>query len=635
METKLTPSDASVKPEAKTQFNYKKWLLTIFLVAFIQLLVMLGIFSRPEMTLYDSWFRLKGPQSPGEQVVVVAIDDASVNKIGPLAWPRTVHAELLKKLSQARVVGFDLTFSSEKDAEEDQAFAQAIAEHKRVVLATKLTFEKNQAGELSEAMEFPLRKLLKGAAGIGFVNTPQDADQVVRRMSTVDVNLYEVPFPSFSLATYMAAEGIKNKEIKLTPGYLTVKDQKIPINEMNQAMPTFYGPTETFKTISYADIIQGNVSPDYFKDKIVLIGAATAEDHDVYATPYSTTNMVKTGSRAAPGVEIHANTVQSYLNASWYRQVGKGYNFLFLLVMAILTTLAVAGRGPWIGLLGTMGVTAVTVGTVFYLWKAHLWLNIAAPLAVIILVYAVVTSTDFILAEMQRRKTKAMFSRYVSPDVVDQIMQNPDEVSLGGKKQVVTIMFSDIRGFTAFSENKDPVDVISRLNEYLTAQTDAILKHGGTLDKYMGDGLMAFFGAPVYYEDHVERAIRVARDIQERVVELNNKWAEMGEVPLLIAVGVNTGPVVVGNVGSPERMDYTLIGEDANLASRVEALTKLFETLFLVSERSYNLLPEGELKDSLSYVGEELVKGFTNPIKVYTFNDMNLHFVKSTDKGFK
>jgi adenylate cyclase len=624
-----------VKQEAKTSFNYKKWLLPLFLVVLIQLLVMIGIFARPEMTLYDSWFRLKGPQNPGDKVVVVAIDDASVSQIGPLAWPRTVHADLLKKLSQARVVGFDMTFSTERDTKEDQAFAQAIAQHGRVVLPTKLTFEKDKNGEFREGLEFPLENLMQGVAGLGFVNTPQDADQVVRRMSMVDVNLFEMPLPSFALAIYLVAEDLNPDDIKLMPGYLVVKDQKIPINDSNQAMPTFYGPTETFKTISYADIIKGNVSPDFFKDKIVLIGAATAEDHDTYATPYSTTNMVKTGSRPAPGVEIHAATVQSLLSSSWYRQLGWGYNFLFLFLMAILTTLVVAGRRPWVGLMGTMGIVAFTVGTVYYLWNAHLWLNLGAPLAVIILVYTVVTSTDFILAEMARRKTKAMFSRYVSADVVESIMKNPDEISLGGKKQMVSIMFVDIRGFTAYSENKDPVDVISRLNEYLTVMTNSIHRHGGTLDKYLGDGLMAFFGAPIFYEDHVERSIRVAIEIQGEVEKLNEKWVAQGAVPLNVAVGINTGPAVVGNVGSPERMDYTLIGEDVNLASRVEALSKLFQTLILISDRTYNLLPEGELKDRLSWVGEELVKGFTLPIGCYSFKDMNLSFEKSTDKGYK
>jgi adenylate cyclase len=300
-----------------------------------------------------------------------------------------------------------------------------------------------------------------------------------------------------------------------------------------------------------------------------------------------------------------------------------------------LTVLIVAGRGPWTGLAGVIAILAAAAGSTYLAWSQHLWLNLAAPVTAVVLTYVTETAADFVQAEMGRRKTRAMFSRYVSSEVVDQLMQNPDEAELGGKKQVISIMFCDIRGFTAYSENKDPQDVIYRLNEYLTAMTGVIFKHGGTLDKYLGDGLMAFFGAPVYYEDHIERAIATAREIQIEVDKLNRAWAKRGAVPLKVACGINTGPAVVGNVGSPERMDYTLIGEDVNLASRVEALTKLFETLILVSERTYEYLAPGAVKDSLYYVGEELVKGFTHPIKVYSLTGLDLHFEKSKDKGFK
>jgi adenylate cyclase len=607
--------------------------LLLFLL--IQGMVMLGVFSRLEMTLYDSWFRLAGEKSPGEEIIVVAIDDPSIQRIGPLAWPRSVHAEFLEKLNEAHVVAFDLTFSAEQDPVEDQAFARAIAEHGRVVLASKFYFEEDEFGEKLQVFEPPIPTLMQGAAGLGFVNTPTDPDQVVRRSSLVDVNTFEIPFPSLGLATYMVSENLSPYDIDLSPSLLKLGERQIPIDYQNQALLNFWGPRAAFETVSYADIYEGKFEPAYFKDKIILVGAATAEDHDVYPTPYTTTNMVKTGALKTPGVEIHASLIKTILTDSWFRQVNPWLNFLFLFIVVLLTALAVAGRSPARGALGAVLILALTLAAVYYLWTEHWWLNVAAPIAAILFTYTGVTAWDFIIAEMEKRKTRATFSRYVSADVVDELMENPDEVMLGGKKQVVTIMFADIRGFTAFSENKDPVDVITRLNEYLTAMTDSIQSHGGTLDKYLGDGLMAFFGAPLYYEDHVERAVKVAREIQQKVVELNNKWAEQGAVPLLVAVGINTGPVVVGNVGSPERMDYTLIGEDANLASRVEALTKLFETLVLVSERSYNLLPEGEVKDSLRYVGEELVKGFTQPIKVYSFTDMDLHFEKSEDKGFK
>lgn len=635
----LNPTKPNKPGEEKrvlARITHNRFFIPLLLFILIQALVMLGVFTRSDLGLYDACYRLKGTQNPGEKVVILAIDDSSISRLGPPAWPRSTHARLLEKLAQAKVVAFDLTFANAQDPKEDAAFAEAIANHGRVVLAAKFVFEQDEKGEMVQGFEPPLQDLLAGCAGLGFVNTPTDIDQRVRRSSLIDVNTFETPFPSLAIASAMVAENINYDELKLQAGSLSVGKKQIKLDALNQAMIKYWGPKATFKTISYADVIEGKTAPSYFKDKIVLVGTITPEDHDFLPTPYTTSNMVKGGALDTPGVEIHASIVQNFLEDQWYQALDYRFNIFFLLLVGLLTSLLVSGRGPWRGLLGTLLVTGASMALVYGLWNyKHLWLSLAAPLALIFLTYVVVTSTEFIQAELGRRKTKAMFSRYVSPDVVEELMANPDEISLGGKKQVVTILFSDIRGFTAFSENKDPVNVISRLNEYLTAQTDAILKHGGTLDKYMGDGLMAFFGAPVYYEDHVERAVRVVRDIQERVTELNKKWAEMGEVPLLIACGINTGPVVVGNVGSPERMDYTLIGEDANLASRVEALTKLFETLVLVSERSYNLLPEGEIKDSLSYVGEELVKGFTNPIKVYSFTDMNLHFEKSKDKGFK
>jgi adenylate cyclase len=241
------------------------------------------------------------------------------------------------------------------------------------------------------------------------------------------------------------------------------------------------------------------------------------------------------------------------------------------------------------------------------------------PVALIFITYAVTTATDFVVAELGRRRTKAMFSRYVSASVAEELMRDPDSVGLGGSRKVITIMFCDIRGFTAYSEGKAPEEVVSRLNEYLTAMTDVIFKNGGTLDKYLGDGLMAIFGAPVYYPDHIERSIQTAVEIQHEMNELNRRWAANNQPPLNIGVGINTGPALVGNVGSTERMDYTAIGEDVNLASRVEGLTKTFGTLIVISERSLKLLGEQpSLPWEFKFLGHAEVKGFTDPIGVYT-----------------
>ncbi len=613
-----------------------RFFIPVILFLIIQILVVIGLFTRVEMKLYDSWFRLSGTHNPGEEVVVIAIDDYSIEQIGPLAWSRSVHAHLLDKLSQAEVVTFDLTFDSLKETEGDNAFAEAIERHGQVVLPFKFDFETDENGEKFQYIRFPQEIFMEHTAGIGFVNTPTDMDQVVRRATLVDVNTYDFPIPSLDVATYLTAKNFSEDDLKIVPGYLDINGYRIPIDHENKALPAFWGPRETFKNISYADVLNGKVKPEYFKNKIVIIGSVTQDEHDVYATPYTTSNMIKHGSPETPGVEIHAAITQSMLSNVWYRTVNPIGNCLFLLLVGLLTAVLVGRRGPWKGLLGTLLIMLISIILAYGLWHWHWWLNLVAPLVLILLTYVVVTATGFIQSEMERRKTRAMFSRYVSPDVVEELMKDPDSVELGGAKTIVTIMFADIRGFTAYSENKDPVDVITRLNEYLTVMTRTIQKHGGTLDKYLGDGLMAFFGAPIYYDDHVERAVRTAVDIQEAIKQLNTEWTERdGSPPLLVAIGINTGPAVVGNVGSPERMDYTLIGEDVNLASRTEALTKLFETLVLVSERSYNALPEGEAKNSLYYVGEELVKGFTHPIKVYSLTGLDLHFEKSKDTGFK
>lgn len=629
---KTDPAPAACQSGTKA---IKKWLIPLVILLLVEGLALFGVFAKAEMAIYDNWFRLRGAGDPGADIVILAIDNSSIERLGPLAWPRSVHAKVLQATRQARAVAFDLTFDSAQGEAEDTAFAAAIQNNGRVILGSKAGFEKDADGNVIQVMQHPLDLLMQEAAGVGFVNTPTDADHVVRRLSLVDVNTYSIPFPSFALATAIAAEGLSPQDIKMQKGSLVIGSHKIPIDDLNQAMPAFWGPAGTFTTISYADVAEGKVPPSFFKDKIVLIGSTTQEEHDTYPTPFTTTNMVLTGAPPTPGVEIHASAINSILTDNWYKPAGTGLNLLFLIILAFLTTLVVAGKGPWTGFLGIIGLLAVACGSTYLAWTQHVWFNLAAPVAVIVFTYVVETATAFVQAEMGRRKTRAMFSRYVSPDVVNELMNNPDEASLGGKKQVVTAMFCDIRGFTAYSENKDPQDVISRLNEYLTVMTEVIFKHGGTLDKYLGDGLMAFFGAPIYYEDHIERAIAAAREIQAEVEKLNQLWEKRGAVPLKVACGINTGPAVVGNVGSPKRMDYTLIGEDVNLASRVEALTKLFETLVLVSERSFDALPEGAVKESLYYVGEELVKGFTHPIKVYSLTGIDLHFEKSKDKGFK
>jgi adenylate cyclase len=551
----------------------------------------------------------------------VAMDESSIHQMGSLPWPRSTHGQLLDKLAEARVVAFDLIFNAPTDPSQDEALAQAIDKHGRVVLASQFYFEQDDTGETLQVFQPPMAGLMSGAAGLGFANMPTDPDKVVRRSTLVDINTFEVPFPSLGLATFIAAAGLSPLDLELQHGKLIVSEHFIPLNHLNQAMPGFWGPQGTFKTYSYYDVVNGKFSPAEFKDKIVLVGiTASAEKEDIFATPYTTSNLVISGSLPTPGVEIHAAVVQSFLSHVWFKEAHPMLNLAILLLAAFLAAAAVSGRGPWLGLAGALVVILLVVGTAFGLWwYERLWVNVAAPGVLVFLTYAGITASDYVQAEIARRRTRAMFARYVSPEVVEELMSSSASVGLGGRRQTLTIMFCDIRGFTAYSENKAPEQVVKRLNEYLTAMTEIIFRQGGTLDKYLGDGLMAFFGAPVYYPDHIQRAIQAAIDIQIAVERLNKSWADQGEPPLYVGVGINSGSVLVGNVGSPERMDYTVIGEDVNLASRVEGLTKTFGELIVISGRAVRMLEDEGIEDKrLRRLGQAEVKGFTDPIEVYT-----------------
>jgi adenylate cyclase len=531
-----------------------------------------------------------------------------------------MHVKLLEKLKAAKVVGFDFVFDSPTTTKEDTAFGESIAQHGRVVLASRLGFEKEASGEMIQVFQTPIQEIMNNPAGLGFANMPTDLDNVVRHTTLVDTNTFEQPFPSLGIAVALVGSGFDQSQLKLEAGKLTAGNKTILVDQLNQAMPNFWGPKAVFKNYSYADIVLNKLPPDTFKDKIVLVGTTTESEKDYFSTPFTTSNLVLSGGLPTPGVEIHATVVQSFLEGSWYQQVSSVINQVFLILAAMLTILAVGGRSPWVGLAGTLVLLTAATGTTIGLWwNSRLWLNLAAPLTVIFLTYAVLNAVEFVQAELGRRKVRAMFNRYVSPDVVEELMANPDSVSLGGRRQLITVMFCDIRGFTAYSENKDPEVVVNRLNEYLTALTQVIFRHGGTLDKYLGDGLMALFGAPVFYPDHVQRAIQVAIEMLKEVEKLNQVYVAKGQTPLKVGVGINSGTVLVGNVGSPERMDYTVIGEDVNLASRVEGLTKNFNTMIVISERSVRLLEDvSQLPWELQHLGHAEVKGFTAPVEIYT-----------------
>lgn len=595
-----------------------RWLLSAVLFVLVAATFMAGVFERTDLLLYDTCFRVRGVENPGNDVIIVGIDDKSIREMGPFPWKRDIHARLLEKLRFAKVVGIDLLFDFPAGQDEDEKLANALLENEKTVLVSQFSFEQSGSGEMEQLFRGPADMFMQASAGVGFGNISTDVDVVVRRISMIDLNTWGRPFPNFGLAVALKASGADQGALQVNNGNLVSGKLLIPLNKSNTAMPNFWGPQGTFETYSYADAIQ--LPPEVFKDKIVLVGITDPAFHDYFSTPFSSSNFILKGNLPTHGVEIHASVVKSILNNRWYHNVPLNFNILFLFFTGLLTAVAVSRRGPWAGLITVVGILGLVALAVYGLWYyKQLWLAPTAPVLLVFVNYIVLTSADFIQAEIGRRHTRAVLRRYVSPDVAEQLMSSPENITLGGNRQVLTVLFCDIRDFTEYSENKDPEQVVYRLNQYLSVMSKVIFRFGGTLDKYLGDGLMAVFGAPVYYPDHVQRAVQAAVEIKKEVESLNREWVSQKEAPLKIGIGINSGSVLVGNVGSPERMDYTVIGENVNLASRLESLTKTFNEPIIISQRSIRMIEEQEINQNrFKHLGQAQVKGFTHPIDVYT-----------------
>jgi len=599
----------------------KRKFVAVTVIMLVLITSAFGLWERMELFVYDSWFQIRGTQPSPAEVVIVAIDDRSVKELGIFPWPRNIFASLIDNLKDTKVIGFDIVFDTPGTADDNALLAKAMKNHGKVVLASSFSFEKS--GEnIYQTPILPVKQLGASAIGIGFINTSEDLDNVVRRLTIIDVNYFKKPFPCFSLAVMLADRGMTPNNLKLIGNSnLTAGDIFIPLDKKNQVMIDFWGPAGAIKTYSYVDVLKERINPSELAGKIVLIGTTSATERDIKVTPYTRGNMVMTDSLPSPGVEIHASAIATYLSGGYYKRAPLSFNLFFLLLVGALSVMVLSKtQNTWRGLLYLVVLMFNTALITFLAWYyGHNWINLASPIGLILLMYTGVTAENLIHTELERRRTRLLFSRYVPPAVVEDLLKNSGDIVLGGIKREVTIIFSDIRGFTSFSESKPPEYIINMLNEYFTEMTEVIFKYGGTLDKYIGDGMMVFFGAPIHYDDHADRALLASIEMIKRLEELNERWKAKGQPAIDIGVGINSGPVVVGNVGCTTRMDYTIIGEDVNLASRLESMNKEYKSRVILSDRVIKYLQKKErFKDELLHLGAANVRGLTAPIDIYT-----------------
>jgi adenylate cyclase len=623
------------------------WLpLALLFATALARLVVPDFLDRLSLLAFDEFERAAPRPNADLPVRVVAIDDKSLQEVGQWPWPRSVIADLIDKLQAAgaAAITLDILFSepdrtspkmlmpvltrggaSAADAEKllaalpdpDNRLAESVAKAPVVLgyalgetpgkfpLIPKAGFAfAGGAGSdpLAHVDNFveavgDLTELQRAAKGNGFVNWHSHWDNVVRRMPLV-FRLKGRPVASLAAETLRVAVGAHTyigraagsnaeKSFGENTGLTELKigNLMVPTDGTGQVW-LYYAKPDPGKVISAADVLAGNVDADRVNGNIVLIGATAAALNDLAATPLGID---------MPGVEIHEQLIEQILQQSFLSRPDwvVGGEIVFTLLAGIILVLIL----PRFGALAGAGLGAVAVaGCCTVSWYAfrhdHMLVDPAYPIAILTIVYLVATLLNHRFTERRQQEIRQAFSRYMSPHYVAQLAKNPDKLVLGGELKTMTIMFVDIRGFTTLSEGLGPQELTEFLNGFLTPMTEIVMAHHGTIDKYMGDGIMAFWNAPLDDPDHAKHAVEAAQEMRTRIITLNAAAAEQARTqdriyrPIRIGIGINTGEVCVGNFGSHQRFDYSIIGDSVNTASRLEGLTKTYGVELVIGEET-------------------------------------------------
>ncbi|MBT3337153.1 MAG: adenylate/guanylate cyclase domain-containing protein [Anaerolineae bacterium] len=564
--------------------------------------------ERADLAARDFFMRLRGEQTPDDRIVIVAIDDFSFNWTGyQWPWPRTYLAEIVTSLNDAgaEVIGLDV-FLFEEDPEGDLAFAAALAETPLSVnVIQKYT---DQQGVVSLRLPQPIYRDILDGQGI----TPilLDDDAIARSLIVHDQFLEE---DYYNWAFEVAGLYLDNSHPSdALPNSIYLNGNKVPLQN-NRFLIDFRGPAESYPIYSAARVVLGDYPAEIFKDKIVLIGATSVTLQDVYPTPFS--SRIRTS-----GVEIVATAVDSLLNQNYLHVAPIWVNIFLILLAALISRLIthIARPGLAISLMtGSLFLYAMIYYLVFL--QQRLYLPFMAPETMLFLGVIMPTLEESVTQEIEKRRVRNLFMRFISPDMVTQLLETQNIDSLN-KRSEITILFSDIRNFTSMSEKLTPDGVVALLNPYLDVMTTVVHQHGGTVDKYEGDAIVAFFGEPIRYEDHALRAARAALDMRLALVKLKKGWAKEGILPehFDIGIGLNSGDVFVGLLGSEQRVNYTIIGDNANLAARLQDLSKVYAWPMIISESTHHAIKE---EFETEFIEAVQVKGKKEPVNIYKLID--------------
>jgi adenylate cyclase len=551
----------------------------------------LNILERAELSTVDQRFEIRGQRPPGP-VVVVAIDDKTFDEVRNPQWPfrRTLHARVVDQLKKAgaKVIVYDVQFTEPSAfPAADEALIESVRAAGNVVMSTTEVADDGSTNVFGGGEVLAYSRAVPANG-----NVLKDVDGRLRRFQFRPQNL-----ESLSVAALNVGSG-----------------RDVPTPEGDDAWNDYAGDRRSVPYLSFVDVARGAFRPEAVRDKYVVVGASAPSLQDLHSTS-------TTGSGLMPGPEVWAHAIATGLNGYRLEPVRWWIDALLLVLMAVAAPLAALRMrtGMALALAGVL-LAAFLVAAQLAFNSEHAIVAVATPVLAAIVAIAATAAIHGLTVAYERANTRDAFARFVPESVVDQVLEDAEGVRLGGVRGEATVMFSDLRGFTSFAETLEPEQVIAALNRYLTAMSEAILDHGGTLVAYMGDGIMAVFGAPLKQEDHADRALAASRDMLERLHGFNASLRDEGlHEGFKMGIGLNSGPVMSGNVGSERRLEYTALGDTTNTAARLEGMTKgTPHQLFLADSTREALV---EPVDDLIEVGEFEVRGRRAKIKLWSLSD--------------
>jgi adenylate cyclase len=565
------------------------------------LLLMTDAWQLVELRGFDTLTVSQAPGKSSLPITIIGIDEPSFAQIGrQWPWPRSLYAKVIDNLSKsgALVIGLDVLLSEPSTDAEDRALAEAIKRAGNVVIASDMQYQETAHARLWMRVD-PIELLKNAGASNGLVRVVPDGDTVVRDMPEGGDVFWRQ---------------ILREANRVQPGL-------IPENPIAPgAMIRYVGPDHTFPFVSFYQALAADTDlpPDAFKDQIVLIGRdlksspdARAGVPDVFITPFTATTRW-----TSPGVELHANFLETAVQGNAIRPAPAWAPFALLGSVVLLAALALRNWRPLVGAGTVTAIAALLAGGDYLLFKQYnLWIPVAASILACATVYLAFGGVAFLAERRRKAEIRSAFSLYVSPEVVDHVMEHPEGLKLGGERREVTMLFTDLAGFTSLSEKMDAEEVAKILNLHFTDCTAIVKRHNGTVNRFIGDAVMAMYGAPVADPEQAADAVRTACEMQEAIARLRERLRAQGLPEIRMRIGVHSCTAVIGNLGSADRFDYTAIGDGVNLAARLEGVNKLYGTGILVSGDTVARMG-GAVK--VRPVDRVIVKGKTEPVEIFT-----------------